>query len=132
MPAQDIKQYLTGRKIDLAQLAAMKPEWRVAMQAILMRAKTLKLIERNQEEYLWKQIGIRRMKVREPAELDFDIEQPSVMPNLLSVFRSTLHYSSADISKLFHLYEFDLDDIYGTEIAQATPPRQRPRLTVVG
>ena len=130
MPADDIKQYLSGRKIDLALLAAMKPEWRVAMQALLMRAKTSGLIERNREEYLWKQITFRRWKLREPAELDFDVEQPSVMPNLFKVFCSTLNYSISDVSRLFHLPEYEVEALYG-QGASPVPERGKPRLSIV-
>lgn len=130
MPSEDIRQYFIGRRIDLALLAAMKPEWRVAMQAILMRAKSLGLLDRNQEEYLWKQIGIRRMRLREPPELDFDVEAPSVMPSLFKVFRSSLRYSMTETSKLLHLYEHDLEAFYGSEEA-APPAKGRPKLSIV-
>ncbi|MBT9161061.1 MAG: hypothetical protein DDT26_02360 [Dehalococcoidia bacterium] len=130
MPAEDIKQYFVGRRIDLALLAAMKPEWRVAMQALLIRAKHLGFIERNQDEYLWKQISIRRWKLREPAELDFDVEQPSVMPNLFKVFRNTLNYSVSETAQLFHLHEHDLVSFYGADSSQP-PERGKPRLSVV-
>ena len=130
MPADDIKQYFLGRKIDLALLAAMKPEWRVAMQALLYRAKSLKLIERNQEEYLWKQISVKRWKLREPAELDFPVETPSVMPNLFNVFRNTLNYSITETAELFHLYDNDIEAFYGRDVAPP-PDRGKPRLSVV-
>ncbi len=130
MPESDIRQYFVGRKIDLSLLAAMKPEWRVAMQALLFRAKSLKLIERNQEEYLWKQISVKRWKLREPAELDFAVEQPSVMPNLFNVFRNTLNYSVSEAAQLFHLYDDDIESLYGRD-AVPPPERGRPRLSVV-
>jgi Zn-dependent peptidase ImmA (M78 family) len=130
MPAEDIRQYFMGRKVDLQLLAAMKPEWRVAMQAILMRAKSLGLIERNQEQYIWKQMSVRRMRTREPVELDFEVEQPTVMPNLLRVFQSTLSYSISETAKLFHLHDRDLESFYG--LSEARPPdRGRPRLSIV-
>ena len=130
MPAQDIRQYFVGRRIDIPLLAAMKPEWRVAMQAILMRAKSLQLIERNQEEYLWKLISMRRWRTREPVELDFEIEQPSVMPSLFKVYRSTLDYTVEEASQLFHLHKSDLEDLYGAELPEPARPR-RPNLTIV-
>ena len=130
MPEQDIRPYFTGRRIDIAHLAAMKPEWRVAMQAILMRAKNLKLIERNQEEYLWKLISVKRWRLREPVELDFEVEQPSVMPDLYRVFRSTLGYSVEETAQLFHLHQSDLEDFYGPDQDVPILPR-RPRLVVV-
>ena len=57
MPAPDIIPYFRARRIDLALLAAMKPEWKVAMQALLMRATSLECLSKNQAKYLWKQIS---------------------------------------------------------------------------
>lgn len=130
MPAADMRPYFAGRRVDLALLAAMKPEWRVSMQAILMRAKALGMIERNQEEYLWKQIGVRRMRLREPPELDFEIEQPTVMPGLVRVFRESLGYSLSETAQIMHLHDADIEEFYGTGEAN-NPRRSKPTLSVV-
>lgn len=52
MPASDIRPYFVGRKVDFALLAALKPEWKVAMQSLLMRTRSLKVLSPNQERYL--------------------------------------------------------------------------------
>jgi Zn-dependent peptidase ImmA (M78 family) len=55
MPAADIRPYFVGRRVDFALLAALKPEWKTAMQSLLIRARALKLVSHNQERYLWQQ-----------------------------------------------------------------------------
>ena len=128
MPAGDIRPYLQSRRIDLQLLASLKPEWRVSMQSIIMRAKSLGLLSRNQEEYLWKQISARKWKLREPPELDFPQEKPSVISNLIKVYRDHLGYSGEEISKLLHIWEDQLVKLY--------PPdgdnRAKPKFTVIG
>src|SRR5260221_2966706 len=71
MPATDIKEAFAGRRISLELLAALKPEWKVAMQALLMRAKSLGYVDSNQNRYLWQRIIARGWRLREPPELEF-------------------------------------------------------------
>jgi Zn-dependent peptidase ImmA (M78 family) len=46
MPKNESTLALRSRKVDMARLAALKPEWRVSMQALLYRAQSLGLIEK--------------------------------------------------------------------------------------
>lgn len=127
MPAADIRPLLESRRIDLSLLASLKPEWKVSMQSIIMKAKSLGLLTRNQEEYLWKQMSARKWRLREPPDLDFAPEQPSVVTNLIKIFREHLGYSSEELAKLLHSLEADLHTLYPTEEG-----RKRPKFTIVG
>jgi Zn-dependent peptidase ImmA (M78 family) len=49
---------------DLQLLASLKTEWKVSMQALLMRATSLGALTKNQTQYLWKQISARRLRLR--------------------------------------------------------------------
>ena len=128
MPAGDIRPLLQSRRIDLPLLASLKPEWKVSMQSIIMRAKTLGLLSRNQEEYLWKQMSARKWRIREPAELDFPHEVPSVISNLVKIFREHLGYSAEEISSLLHIPETEFLKLY----SQGQSERTRPKFTVIG
>jgi Zn-dependent peptidase ImmA (M78 family) len=59
MPSADMRSAFLGRRVTLELLAALKPEWKVAMQALLMRATSLKCVSPNQARYLWQQISAR-------------------------------------------------------------------------
>ncbi|EKX56136.1 Transcriptional regulator, XRE family [Rhodobacter sp. AKP1] len=128
IPDGDIAPLLRARKIDLALLASLKPEWKVSMQSLIMKAKSLGLLSRNQEEYLWKQMSARKWRLREPPELDFPCEKPTVVGNLLKVFTHHLGYSPEELSKLLHIYSDELEALY--------PPqdegRVRPKFTIIG
>lgn len=128
MPAADIRPLLQSRRLDLSLLAALKPEWKVSMQSVIMRAKALGLLNRNQEEYLWKQMSARKWRLREPPELDFARERPTVVLNLVKIFREHLGYSPEEMTKLLHIFEGRFHAYYPPEDAQ----RDRPKFTVIG
>ena len=127
MPAADVRSAFLGRRIDLPLLAALKPEWRVAMQALLMRASSLGFVTRNQAQYLWKQINARRLKLREPPELDFEREKATVIETMIRVHMGTLGYSTQELARLLSLREPEFMEFYGIDTA---PPR-KPRFAVV-
>lgn len=126
MPASDIRPYFKGKRVDLALLAALKPEWRVAMQALLMRASGLSMITKNQSQYLWKQISMRRLRLREPPELDFPHEKPTVIESMLRVHLDALGYSLKELAQLLHVYEWDMRSLYNIGDAG-----HRPKFTIM-
>ena len=129
MPETDIRPYFVGRRIDLAYLGSLKPEWKVAMQALLMRASNLGFLTKNQEIYLWKQINARRLRLREPPELDFPPEVPTVIGTMVKLHLDVLGYSAADLAKMLHVRERDLEDLY--RFHQPPPEPRRPKLTIM-
>jgi Zn-dependent peptidase ImmA (M78 family)/transcriptional regulator with XRE-family HTH domain len=116
MPAKDIRPYFIGKRVDLRLLAALKPEWRVSMQALLMRAHQLGgLLTDTQVRYLWQQFNLRKIKLREPAELDFPTETPSLLAKLIRLHISDLGYSLDDMSKALLMHEHELSTFYAFE-----------------
>ena len=110
-------------------LAALKPEWKVAMQAILMRACSLKFATDNQARYLWQQISARGWRTREPAELDFPREAPKVLPSIVATHITELGYSIEQLTTLMRIHEPEFTAMYGIH-APATS-NQKPRLRIV-
>jgi Zn-dependent peptidase ImmA (M78 family)/transcriptional regulator with XRE-family HTH domain len=129
MPAADIRPYLAGKRIDLPLMAALKPEWRVSMAALIMRAHKLDLTTRNQHEYLWKQMSMRGFRLREPPELDFEAEQPSLVPQIIDFHLTSLGYTNADLGAVLNVFEPELTDLYGIGGGDVGP--NRPRISIV-
>jgi Zn-dependent peptidase ImmA (M78 family)/transcriptional regulator with XRE-family HTH domain len=129
MPEADIRQYFSGRKVDLALLAAMKPEWRVSMQAILMRARSVGAITANQSQYLWKQISMKRLRFQEPPELDFPAEMPTVINSLVRLHLDSLKYTVEELASSLHVFEQDLREYY--HLTPQAPEPSRPKLTIL-
>ena len=129
VPAADVRSYFAGKKIELSLMAALKPEWKVSMAALIMRAHGLGFTAKNQHEYLWKQMSSRGYRLREPPELDFTRELPSVVPQLLSFHLSGLGYSRSDLATLLSVHEIELVRLYGMGDAGGEP--KKPRLSIL-
>lgn len=126
MPAADIRPHFAGRRITLELLAALKPEWRVSMQALLRRAKDLGYADQNQYRYLMQRISQRGWRLREPPELDFEREQPKVISNILNAHLKDLGFTLEDLTNFIPMYEREFSRLYGSVGDQ--PPRPRLRL----
>ena len=129
MPREEMKQVFSGRVVNLALLASLKPEWRVAIQALLMRARSLGYVTDNQNRYLWQQISSRGWRLREPPELDFEPERPGVVKSILDAHLNQLGYSIADLSNFIPLHSHEFSRMYG--IGGDEPPPNRPKLRIV-
>jgi Zn-dependent peptidase ImmA (M78 family) len=113
MPARDIKTYLRGNgKANLDRFASLKPIWHVAIQALVMRAKSLDVITDTQHRYLWQQISIRGMRLHEPPELDFPQEVPRLLPKILKTHTTDLGYSVSELAVILCMNDADLRRMY--------------------
>jgi Zn-dependent peptidase ImmA (M78 family) len=130
MPTDDIRPYFVGRRIDLSTLAAMKPEWKVSMAALLMRAHKLGFVTDNQHTYLWKQISARGYRLREPPELDFERETPTVLAQIIHLHMDALGYSRVELARLLCVHERELKELYGLG-DDDDGSVHRPKLTVL-
>lgn len=124
MPARDIRPILLGGTITVPRLAALKPIWRVSMAAILVRAKTIGLLTDNQSSYLWRQMSQLQYRRREPAELDFAAEVPSVVPEVVRSHLEDLGYALSDLRTMLHTSGDDISRLYNI----APPNASRLRL----
>lgn len=128
MPEGEMVAAFEGRRITLELLAALKPEWRVSMQALLMRAKSLGFLDYNQSRYLWQQLSAKGWRLREPPELDFEHERPSVLRTIIKTHLQ-MGFSLSDLCSLVPIHERDFLQMYGP-LDGDEPPRRRLRLVV--
>lgn len=119
MPSKDIRPYFS-RRIDLRLLAELKPMWRVSMASLLMRARSLGLLNYNQERYLWQQFSIAKIRQSEPPELNFKPETVTVLPELISIHIRQLGYSIADLAKTLHVLPDELRTLYDLSVVPKT------------
>src|SRR5262249_33825677 len=124
MPARDIRSHLSGH-LTLPRLAALKPVWRVSMAALLYRAEAIGAITKNQARYLWMQMSAAKIKLREPPELDFPPEEPTVLPTILRLHLDELGYTIADLCKALHVSEEEFRTLYDLPEGPAGRPRMR-------
>jgi Zn-dependent peptidase ImmA (M78 family)/transcriptional regulator with XRE-family HTH domain len=110
MPREDIGVEL--KDLTLAKAASLKPLWRVSMGALIMRASTLGKIDAGAAAYLWRQMAIRGYRTREPAGLDFPVEQPSLAAALIDNLTNALGYSKSDLEHALHLQYSEIASLY--------------------
>ncbi|WP_316230183.1 XRE family transcriptional regulator [Bradyrhizobium sp. SZCCHNR1051] len=128
MPKNEITLAFRSRKIDMARLAALKPEWRVSMQALLYRAQSLGLIEKPAAGWLWRKFAMDRTKTREPSHLDFPPEQPGVINRMIRLHLDNFGYSTGELAKIIHANDNMLNEYYDLT---AGSPVQGMKLRVV-
>ncbi|MCI1279949.1 MAG: XRE family transcriptional regulator [Nitrospira sp.] len=112
MPADDIRSAFMSGRIDLMRLAALKPEWKVSMQALLYRAQSLGFVTIKQAGYLWRQFNVHRIKLQEPPELNFPMETPGVLTRMIKLHLETFGYSIPEFAQMLHFYPHRLKSLY--------------------
>lgn len=101
MPCHNIAPDLSS--ITLPKLARLKPYWKASMAALMRRALDLGKITQRQYRTLNEQMGKQGYRINEPYPLP--IEKPSVLNEIIDVYRNEYNYSISDLSKLIYLYE---------------------------
>lgn len=129
MPPQELSPYFQGRKATLELLAALKPEWRVSMAALLYAAHREKFVSTNQFRYLMSQISSRGWRLREPPELDFAPEHPKVLPKIIQAHTEMLGYTEDDLLSFVPLHRHEFEKYYGE--LSTSGPKKPPLLRIV-
>jgi len=101
MPERDIRHQLSY--VTLAKLAALKPYWRVSMNALLKRASDLGTITPRIKSYLWMQMGQHGYRTHEPVEIA--AETPSLLNELINVHKHNLAFGSQELAETMHANE---------------------------
>jgi Zn-dependent peptidase ImmA (M78 family)/DNA-binding XRE family transcriptional regulator len=119
-PTQEIKPQLLN--LSFHKLAGLKRHWKVAMQALLMRAHHLGLITDRRRRHMFMQLSKAGYRLREPPELDPPAEPPELLPKIVKWHREQLDYSDADLCDALAINDSDLQYWY---------PSGKPHLRIV-
>jgi Zn-dependent peptidase ImmA (M78 family)/DNA-binding XRE family transcriptional regulator len=112
MPKDEIlKDFETG--VTLSKLSDLKLKWKVSMISLLFRADDLGLLTANQKRYLLQQFNERKIRRREPVELDIEIEQPSLLRNLINHYIKEYEIGVKQMAAIFAIPINDYLDYYG-------------------
>jgi Zn-dependent peptidase ImmA (M78 family)/transcriptional regulator with XRE-family HTH domain len=107
MPAEEIRPLLDN--LSIPKLATLKMHWKVSMQALLYRAGALQTITPRHARTLWMQMSKLGYRTREPAELDFPMETPTLFNEIVDFYSHDLGYSASELAKSLLLTENELD-----------------------
>jgi Zn-dependent peptidase ImmA (M78 family)/DNA-binding XRE family transcriptional regulator len=127
----------------LEMFRTLKAFWRVSIGALLMRAKSLSLIEESKFTNLWIAYNKRGWKHVEPMDDELQFGSPKLLRQSFDLLvnervvsrqeiRSSLPYDSADVEKLCGLDEGFLSDDFGANIVTLPQNRRRPSGRVGG
>lgn len=119
MPGREIKPQL--RNLDMAKLADLKRHWKVAMQALIMRAHDLGTITNRQRRSWFMRFNQMGYRKAEPVQIPR--EEPGLVHRVVDFHRSRHGYSDQDLSAAARLREEEFNLAFGTE--------QKPRLRLV-
>jgi Zn-dependent peptidase ImmA (M78 family)/transcriptional regulator with XRE-family HTH domain len=78
LPEEAMRQEIIP-PVTLVSLAELKPRWQVSIGSLIERAYKLGIIKLEQRKYLWKQMGVKKWKEREPENLDIEPERPRAL-----------------------------------------------------
>ena len=126
MPAADISAALGRIRFTLDELVPFRQRWGVSIQALITRARDLRLISPDQFTRLYKQISARGWRKAEPGLVP--LERPALLTEALAVQRREHGY---DEEELAELAGFDLDRLADLLPEHFQLPESRPRLSVV-
>lgn len=79
MPESSFKREVWVASLDT--FVALKPRWRVAVQAMLMRCRDLGMVNADQMGFLYRELSRRGWRKKEPYDDTLPVEGPSLVPN---------------------------------------------------
>ena len=108
------------RRLNMGRLAPLKMEWKISMQALVMRARDLGTIDARQYKSLMVQLSKSGYRTREPINLDPPVELPSRLFEMVQYFEQSLGFSPTELLALLNIGDTDfwahyrdLDDLLG-------------------
>jgi Zn-dependent peptidase ImmA (M78 family)/transcriptional regulator with XRE-family HTH domain len=75
MPAKQMRLEIIP-PVNLDTFTALKQRWGVAIQALIVRAKELEIVNQRKYTYLFQQLSARGWRMREPRMFDVPVEKP--------------------------------------------------------
>lgn len=104
MPESEIKKDFSVKDgITIPLLGELKRKWKVSMIALLYRATDLGFLTDNQKRYLVQQFNQMKIRRREPPELDFPKEQPKLLRDLITKYKTAHKFSVKELAQSLHL-----------------------------
>ena len=118
-PEHELKPSLWN--LDFQRLAALKLQWKISMQAIVMQAFRLGSINAQQRQNMFIRLSKAGYRQREPENLDPPIESPSWPFKLVKFHMTALKYSRDEVKELLAIGESDFQHYYHDPLDYLSP-----------
>ena len=99
-------------RLNYQKLAALKREWKISMQALVMRAYHLGAIDARQKTDMFTRLSRAGYRLREPEALDPPVEKPELLFRLVQIFEQDLEFSQSELRGMLHIGEADFRACY--------------------
>ena len=112
----------------LDALRDLKRKWYVSIGAMVKRGRQLNLITETQERSLWRQIGRRKWRTREPLDDLLPVEEPEFIRRGINLLEERGISSVQDIAFQLGLTETDVTELAGISVRleqQVSPDHER-------
>ena len=130
MPAGGVLRDLK-RGLSIPRLGQLKLKWRVAMSALIYRAKTLGAITDVEATSLYKKMNAFGYRTREPKEFDIPDETAGLSSQLVQMHLSDLGYSTEELADGVRTTSFEFAEMHGLELPEVrrvSPDKPKLRL----
>lgn len=120
------------RGLSIPKLGQLKQKWRVAMSALIYRAKSLGVISDPSATRLYKQMSMYGYRTREPKEFDIQLESGKLGRQLVDLHMKELGYSLEELADALRTNPHEFAEMHGL-----APPekdledRSKPKLRLV-
>lgn len=112
MPEKEMREEFKDG-VTLALLAELKRKWKVSMISLLYRADDLGFLTDNQKRYLLQQFNDKKIRRREPVELDVPLEQPKLFRQWIADLKKKKKLDAAGMAAELHLHTDEFIELYG-------------------
>ena len=102
--------YFDIQNLKIRDLDHLKSYWKLSKAAILRRAFTAKVIDENRYKYYM--IELSRMGERKFEKGYVDLDQPTLLSQMIDMHLSALHYSQEELADLLGLTIHDYNDLF--------------------
>lgn len=129
MPASSFAHAVQDTSLDA--LANLKPTWKISIAAMLMRLKSLNLIQDSESRNLWKYYNYRGWRGNEPHDDQVPMEFPL---NLKSAVEMIAEDGPAEVASFVADTGLSIEDIASLtsiNIKSLAPTRNKPKLRLV-
>ena len=112
MPEKEMREAFKDG-VTLALLAELKRKWKVSMISLMYRADDLGFLTENQKRYLVQQFNDKKIRRREPVELDIPIEQPKLFRQWIAELKKKKKLDVGGVSAELHLRTDEFVELFG-------------------
>lgn len=109
-PAHEIRPLL--HDLSFQKLAGLKREWKISMQALIMRAYHLGTITAGQRKSMFTRLSKSGYRTREPEDLDPPVERPSRLFQLVRFHMEELEYTRQELMDVMAIGDTDFQTYY--------------------